>query len=196
MNKICNQCGIEKDISQFFKDSQNKSGYRGECKVCRKLYNTSYYKINKGYILNRMSINHKNEPWLLIYKWIKDRCENPKTQNYYTYGGRGIKCLITIDEIKTLWFRDNAFEMNEPSIDREDNDGDYIFNNCRFIELSLNIRKNKIIPIIQFDLKNNLVKEWEAISDAQKIYGHTIIDCLRGKTRTSKGYIWRYKNEN
>ena len=54
---------------------------------------------------------------------------------------------MIIEEFKKLWFRDKAYEMNRPSIDRIDPKGDYTYNNCRYLELSENIsrasRKNK-----------------------------------------------------
>jgi len=46
--------------------------------------------------------------------------------------------LLTMDEVNQLWFRDGADKMKRPSIDRKDNDGNYTFKNCRFIELSRN----------------------------------------------------------
>lgn len=33
--KICNKCGIEKDISEFYKDKQKKDGYSNTCKKCK-----------------------------------------------------------------------------------------------------------------------------------------------------------------
>ena len=66
---------------------------------------------------------------------------NKNRKDYKEYGGRGIKCLITEEELKELWFRDKAYLMTKPSIDREDNNGHYEFLNCSFIELSKNIAK-------------------------------------------------------
>ncbi len=76
--------------------------------------------------------------WKKTISGIKSRCTNKNSPSYPRYGGRGIKCLITESELKTLWIRDKANNLKRPSIDRIDNDGDYIFNNCRFIETSLN----------------------------------------------------------
>lgn len=112
---------------------------------------------------------------------------------YYRYGGRGIECRITEEELKELWFQDKAYEMDQPSIDRIDNDGHYEYSNCRFIELEENICRQKRKPILQYDLEGNFIREWESISEASRKYGKTIIDCLRGRTKTSKKFIWKYK---
>jgi len=97
-----------------------KSGNRKpECRECRKGYKKKYRLINVLYL-------------------IRHRCENPKDKNFRTYGGRGIGCFLTVEDIKKLWSRDGAGGMESPTIDRIDNDGDYTFNNCRYLERSKN----------------------------------------------------------
>jgi hypothetical protein len=43
--------------------------------------------------------------------------------------------------VKELWILYNASTMKKPTIDRFDNNGDYCFNNCKFIESSENTAK-------------------------------------------------------
>lgn len=85
----------------------------------------------------------KNEPWKSHWKGAEQRCNNPNRTGYSYYGGKGIKFLLTLDEIKKLWFRDNANKMKRPSIDRKDSSKDYIYDNCQFIELLKNQTKYK-----------------------------------------------------
>lgn len=89
----------------------------------------------------------KRFPWIVRLWTIKTRC------NYHPrYAGKGIKCLLTKSEIEFLWFRDKAFELSRPSIDRIDNAGHYELSNCRFIELSENsgrANRGKIISQIR-----------------------------------------------
>lgn len=91
---------------------------------------------------NRIIFIKKN-PWLKHLYKAKQRCVNPNATRYPCYGGRGIKFLLNKEEIKTLWFRDKAYLLIKPSIDRKNNDGHYEFSNCRFIEYSKNLRSYK-----------------------------------------------------
>ena len=56
---------------------------------------------------------------------------------------KGIQCLITKDELRQLWFRDKAYLLKVPSIDRIRNSDNYTFDNCRFIENIDNIRRKR-----------------------------------------------------
>jgi len=38
MSKTCTRCKIEKPLDEFSRQTRTKSGYRGECKSCAKLY--------------------------------------------------------------------------------------------------------------------------------------------------------------
>jgi group I intron endonuclease len=61
-------------------------------------------------------------------------------------------------------------------------------------EIEKRANRNKK-PIIQMDLKNNFIKEWESISDATKTLKITHISCCcKGSRNFAGGYKWRYKN--
>lgn len=83
----------------------------------------------------REKIRH---PYINSYKGAKSRCNNPNDEAYRRYGGRGIKFLLTLADMRTLWDRDRASEMARPSLDRIDNNGHYELSNCRFVELWYN----------------------------------------------------------
>lgn len=85
----------------------------------------------------------KEEPWIPKFWSIKQRCEDMGCGGYPSYGARGIKCLITKEELKKLWFRDKAWLLKKASIDRINNQGNYTFENCRFIELVENNRRKR-----------------------------------------------------
>ena len=81
---------------------------------------------------------------------IKKRCTYKNHPQYKDWGGRGIKCKILIHEIRMLWKRDKAYNMKCPSIDRIDNDGNYTYENCRFIEKAENSRRS-MQKVYEFD---------------------------------------------
>lgn len=66
------------------------------------------------------------------------RCNYPGTHKFKYYGGAGVKCLITLEDIEFLWQRDLANELTQPSLDRIDPTNDYTLSNCRFIEFAKN----------------------------------------------------------
>lgn len=69
----------------------------------------------------------------------RQRCSNPKHRSYPWYGARGIKCLLSFEDAKALWIRDEAHKLRRPSLDRIDTRRGYDLENCRFIELVENI---------------------------------------------------------
>ena len=80
----------------------------------------------------------KRNPWMVSYAGAMTRCNNKNAPQYRTYGGRGVECRLTVEQVKELWERDNAANMKRPSIDRIDSSGHYEKGNCRFIEQALN----------------------------------------------------------
>lgn len=83
----------------------------------------------------------KEKPWMASYLSARQRCLDKKGCRAKTYFERGIKFLMTIDDFKFLWFRDNAQEMEWPTIDRINNDKDYVLDNCRYLEHKANTKK-------------------------------------------------------
>jgi hypothetical protein len=66
------------------------------------------------------------------------------------------------------------------------------------IETGDKISKAKIgkglIPIIQYDLEGNFIKEWKGIVEAEKFIKGDIGACCRGIQKTAGEYIWKFKN--
>jgi len=147
--KQCVKCKLYKKLSEFYHN-------RKICKSCRAKQQKVYYINNQHKILsqkkryykcNRKIILRKAKnlnPWEKTYRAIKGRCEHITNGCYIKYGAKGIKCLITKEELKTLWFRDKAYCLKRPSIDRINSKGNYIFENCRYIELGQNTAKGNI----------------------------------------------------
>ncbi len=191
--KICSGCGKRKKLSEFGRDKYQKSGLKCRCKECIK----EYREKNKQKINTKIGIYRLKYPWKVILSSIKQRCNNPNNEYYKNYGLRGIQCLITSEELKFLWYRDKASLLNQPSIDRIDNDGHYELPNCQFIEMIDNNKKHGWKKVVQYDLNNNFIKEFESVINASKklkIDKSSIANCCLGKRYNSAGgYKWKYK---
>lgn len=87
---------------------------------------------------------HGYEGTRLYKTWrnIKTRCLNPKATRYKYYGGKGVEiCKAWLDFVPFKdWALANGYE-DHLSIDRIDNDGNYCPENCCWISMSENIRK-------------------------------------------------------
>jgi hypothetical protein len=83
----------------------------------------------------------KDRPWYGSWSCAKTRCTNEKVKCFHRYGGRGIEFLLTKEDVAFLWGRDKADEMDKPTLDKINNDGNYELDNCRFIEKSENSTK-------------------------------------------------------
>jgi len=123
-------------------------------------YMRNYNKTHPEVYINR-KMNENKIPWIRHYRSAKQRCENPNHKKYNRYGGRGIKFLLTLQEIKFLWFRDKAYEMKQPSIDRKKLNKDYRLANCQFIEL----KKNSVYKSTTRSFKDSNNNIYESISD-------------------------------
>ena len=113
--------------------------------------------------------------WTRHLSIARSRCNDKNNISYKRYGGVGIKCLLSVEEIKTLWILGNANNLKKPSLDRIKSDKDYTFDNCQFIEHRLNSSKKrsnkinfKIAQKIRVDLKKGLLQE-----DIAQKYGVT-----------------------
>lgn len=184
ITKICINCKQEKTLSEFGKDNSHKDSLSYYCFSCSRLLS---------------KINRDKYPWKVVYKAIKQRCENKNRKDYKSYGAKGVKALLTVDEIKFLWLRDNAFEMKQPSIDRLNDNGNYELSNCQIIEQEKNFQKvvNKSKKsVIQLDLNNSFINEFDSIAEANRktnVVASGISACCSNKYKHAGGFIWKFK---
>lgn len=127
-NSVCRKCGICFSQTVF-----RRMKFGSICQPCR-------VEEYKNAAKKRRLFLKQHKPWYITYHSIKARCNNPSSTGYDRYGLRGIKCLLSLDDLKMMWFRDNASSMKKPSIHRLDPNGNYEVQNCKFIEMSENIR--------------------------------------------------------
>lgn len=58
--------------------------------------------------------------------------------------------------------------------------------------------ENRMRKICQYDINGNLIRIWnntKEASDSISVNRMCIVDCCRGKQKTSKGFVWRYMEQ-
>ena len=148
----------------------------------------------------------KKNPWVGNYNHAKQRCCNPGSLGFDRYGGRGIKFLMTLKDFGHLWFRDKAFDMKCPSIDRIDNDGHYELSNCQYTERDENSLKSNLgstkrgVEVEQYsENTGKFIKRWKSIKslcDNLGVKHPTITNRLNGKFKSFRGFVFKRKVDN
>lgn len=123
--KKCYKCKKEQSIENFrqYKSGKNEGLYYSYCDNCKNERNKLQWTIH----------------WYKTYLRIHTRCTCKKHKRYESY--KKLKFEITPSQLKEIWFRDKAYNLKKPSIDRIDNTKGYVFNNLQYIEHSDNVKK-------------------------------------------------------
>lgn len=109
------------------------------------------------------------------------------------------------------WKNSNYDKWLKPSCDRKDNKISYTWNNIQFVtwkendnkqksseeqkQIMRSIKKSHIIPIIQKDLNNNIIKFWKnGTDDIKKEFKsiNNIRSVCRGERKQAYNYKWEY----
>lgn len=196
---------FRKEIKEFYQNTQFRTQFKiRENQIQRKLIKK---KLNKSTQLTRkqqeqLKIEEKNNlywkihgelaykkkykecPWMAFLQNAISRCECKSNNSYIDYGFIGIQCWLDEEEIKSLWFGDEAYLLHRPSLDRKDPLFHYTYDNCQFIEMEHNISRGKKLQRhtrirktldcngdwVQLDKLDNLIIDFNFEKIRQKSY--------------------------
>lgn len=118
----------------------------GERTVVSKKSLSGGHTTDCGCVRKRVERHGKyNSPEYGIWKSMRDRCKNPKSQHYESYGGRGIKVYEEWDNSFLAFLNDMGERPGDNySLDRIDNDGSYTPTNCRWTSQTTQVRNRRI----------------------------------------------------
>lgn len=119
-------CGVQKEVLQ----SNLTTGKTTSC----------------GCLKKELQTKHGDAGTPLYQAWadIKQRCTNPKSTNYKHYGARGITYSSEWETYLPFkeWAESEGYQEGL-EIDRINNEGDYVPNNCRWTTRNLNLRNKR-----------------------------------------------------
>lgn len=85
-----------------------------------------------------------------------------------------------------------------PQVNHKDNNPDNnTVDNLEWCTALYNVRYSQAIPILQYDLNGNFIREWGGQNEASErlnIPQGNICKCCNGFRNSAGGFIWRYKN--
>jgi hypothetical protein len=141
-------CGVIKNYPYRFLTSGNTKS----CGCVRKR------KLLESKITHHLS----KHPLYSVYQDMKRRCYDENCKSYKNYGGRGITiCDEWLNNVKSFcdWGIKNGYEKGL-EIDREENEGNYSPENCRFITRAVgNTNTRRVIKVTAFN-ETKTVAEW------------------------------------
>lgn len=152
--KTCTKCGEDKSLKAFSRNRTKPDGRQAFCKLCM----TSYRPQNEFVTVRRQrdgklqeytrrGPNHGDSKTVLyrVWKGMRERCHNPKAQNYRFYGGRGIQvCPEWYADwlVFKAWAMESGFESGM-QLERRDNDQGYGPENCCWLTRTENLRHRR-----------------------------------------------------
>lgn len=135
--KVLCECNCpDKTIRDYFL-SNLKNGNTKSCGC--------YYR--ESLSINKKTHGKRDHPIYDVWTKMRQRCKNKNHKQYKDYGGRGIYvCDEWLHDFKPFydWCISNGWEEGL-EIDRENNDGNYEPNNCRFVTSQVNCCNRRLL---------------------------------------------------
>jgi hypothetical protein len=110
--------------------------------------------------------NHTPEYW--SWGTMIQRCTNPNSHKYASYGGRGITVCEEWRKFENFWRDMGPRPSKQHSINRIDNDGPYCKSNCEWATLKTQCRNRRSNRIIECDGVKRTLTEWSEITGLKR----------------------------
>lgn len=108
---------------------------------------------------SREKHGHNKDKLHVIWRMILNRCNNPKSDKYKDYGGRGIKV-----DVRWLDFNQFKSDMGDRpeghTVERKDNEQGYSKDNCVWADAKTQARNRRSTKLIEFNGQRKILKDW------------------------------------
>lgn len=94
------------------------------------------------------------------WRSMRSRCTNESNRHYANYGGRGIKVCQRWEVYENFLSDMGRKPTKTHSLERNDNDGDYTPENCKWATKSEQTRNRSVSVWIEYGGKKMLVQDW------------------------------------
>lgn len=120
---------------------------------------------------------HSYKPEYRAWQTMRLRCTVPTNPAYADYGGRGIQvCDRWLNSVAAFIEDMGPKPSARHELDRENNDGHYEPNNCRWVTRKVNDRNRRSNRFITFRGETKTIAEW---SEIQKVPSDTLTHRLK-----------------
>ena len=151
------------------KDDMKHHGQRWLCQCdCGKKIITRGDGLQSGHTKscgcdNKRRTTHNESNTKLYSVWVemKQRCENPNSDAYKYYGGRGIKVCDEWQDFEPFykWAMENGYSTGL-TIDRIDNNGGYSPSNCRWTTRLFQMSNRRNTVFLEYAGMRHTIREW------------------------------------
>lgn len=95
-----------------------------------------------------------------VWRSMRHRCSNPRSQAWANYGGRGIRVCSRWADSYDAFVEDMGFAPDGMTLDRVDVNGDYEPGNCRWVGWDVQAVNKRSNHLITHDGKTMTVCQW------------------------------------